>query len=125
VIALFARCVLERKAPTVFGNGEQSRDFVFVEDVVRANLLAMEQTVEAGAVINIGTGTSVTILSLYRRIAELAGFDGKPNHAPARAGDVPHSRASIERARSWLGFEPRIGLAEGLQRTLDWYRARG
>lgn len=124
VIALFARHVLERRAPTIFGDGEQSRDFVYVEDVVRANLLALEATLEAGAVINIGTGKSVTILSLYRRIAELAGFEGEPKRAPARAGDVPHSLASIERARSWLGFEPRVELTEGLRRTLDWYRAR-
>jgi nucleoside-diphosphate-sugar epimerase len=125
VIALFARRVLEGRAPTIFGDGEQSRDFVFVEDVVRANLLAMDRAVEAGAVINVGTGRSVTIRSLYQRIAELAGFDGKPESAPARAGDVPHSRASIERARSWLGFEPRVELADGLRRTLDWYRSRG
>jgi UDP-glucose 4-epimerase len=125
VIALFARRVLEHRAPTIFGDGQQSRDFVYVEDVVRANLLAMDRTLEPGAVINIGTGESVTIQSLYRRMADLAGFEGEPNHSPARAGDVPHSLASIERARSWLGFEPRVQLTEGLRRTLDWYRARG
>jgi UDP-glucose 4-epimerase len=124
VIALFARRVLEGRAPTIFGDGEQTRDFVFVEDVVRANLLAMDRTVEAGAVINIGTGKSVTIRSLYQRLAELAGFAGQPEHAPARDGDVPHSRASIERARAWLGFEPSVELREGLRRTLDWYRSR-
>jgi UDP-glucose 4-epimerase len=125
VIALFARRVLERRAPTIFGNGEQSRDFVFVEDVVRANLQAMDRTLEPGAVINVGTGQSVTILELYRRIAELAGFDVEPSHAPPRAGDVPHSLASIQRARDWLGYEPRVQLTEGLRRTLDWYRTRG
>jgi UDP-glucose 4-epimerase len=94
-------------------------------DVVRANLAAMERTLEAGAVINVGTGRRVTILSLYRILAKLGGSPAEPVHAAARAGDVPHSLASIERARSWLGFEPRVELAEGLRRTLDWYRTRG
>jgi nucleoside-diphosphate-sugar epimerase len=124
VIALFARAVLERKAPTIFGDGQQSRDFVYVADVVRANLLAMERTLEPGAVINVGTGKSVTINELYGQIAELAGFEGLPRREPARAGDVPHSLASIARARNWLGFEPRVELADGLRQTLDWYRAR-
>lgn len=124
VIALFARRVLERRAPTIFGNGEQSRDFVFVDDVVRANLQAMDRTLEPGALINVGTGESVTILELYRQIAALAGFDEEASHAPPRAGDVPHSLASIQRARDWLGYEPRVQLTEGLRRTLAWYRAR-
>jgi nucleoside-diphosphate-sugar epimerase len=124
VIALFARAVLERRVPTIFGDGEQSRDFVFVEDVVAANLLAMDRTLEPGAVLNVGTGDSVTINELYRRLASLAGFEEEPRRAPARAGDVPHSRSSIDRARAWLGFEPRIALEEGLRRTLEWYRSR-
>jgi len=124
VIALFARAVLERRTPTIFGSGEQSRDFVFVADVVRANLLAMGRELEPGAVINVGTGKSVTINELYRRLASLADFPGEPNRAPGRAGDVPDSLASISRAREWLGFEPQIELGEGLRRTLDWYRTR-
>lgn len=124
VIALFARAVLERRAPTVFGEGEQSRDFVYVADVVRANLLAMDRELEAGTVLNVGTGRRVTVNELYRRLAELAGFPGEPLRAPPRAGDVPHSQASIERARALLGFEPQVELAEGLRRTLDWYRTR-
>lgn len=125
VIALFARHLLAGRPATIFGDGEQSRDFVFVTDVVRANLLAMERSVEAGGVINVGTGKSVTIQSLYRRLARLANSALEPLRQPARAGDVPNSLASIERARSWLGFEPRVELDEGLRRTLDWYRARG
>jgi len=124
VIALFARRVLGGRAPTIFGDGEQSRDFVYVEDVVRANLLAMERTVEPAAVINVGTGKSVTIRSLWRSLAQLVNSSVEPLHEPAREGDVLHSLASIERARSWLGFEPRFGLEEGLRRTLDWYRTR-
>ena len=124
VIALFAHAVLARRAPTIFGDGAQSRDFVFVGDVVRANLLAMERSLEMGTVVNVGTGRSVTINELYTRLARLAGFAEDARRAPARAGDVPHSLASIERARELLGFEPRIELDEGLEQTLAWYRAR-
>jgi UDP-glucose 4-epimerase len=124
VIAQFLRRILAGRAPTIFGDGEQSRDFVFVADVVRANLLAMERPLEAGAVINIGTGNRVTIRSLARTLARLADSAVEPVHEPAREGDVLHSLASIERARSWLGFQPSVELEEGLRRTLDWYRAR-
>jgi len=124
VIALFARGLLGGRPVTIFGDGEETRDFVFVEDVVRANLLAMERTVETGAVINVGTGTEVSINELYGRLARLADSAAEPRHAPARKGDVLRSRASIERARKWLGFEPRVELVEGLRRTLDWYRSR-
>jgi UDP-glucose 4-epimerase len=124
VIAQFLRRILAGRAPTIYGDGEQSRDFVFVADVVRANLLAMERPLEAGAVINIGTGNRVTIRSLARTLARLADSAVEPVHEPAREGDVLHSLASIERARSWLGFQPSVELEEGLRRTLDWYRAR-
>ena len=124
VIALFARAVLTRRAPTIFGDGEQSRDFVFVDDVVQANLLAMDRTLEAGTVLNVGTGKSVTISELYARLARMAGFEDQATRGPARAGDVLHSLSSIELARALLGFEPRVGLAEGLERTLAWYRGR-
>jgi len=123
VIALFARAVLERRIPTIFGDGEQSRDFIYVADVVQANLLAMERTLEPGCVLNVGTGRSVTINELYGRMADLADFSQEAIHAPARAGDVPHSLASIERARALLGFEPNTNLGAGLARTLEWYRA--
>jgi len=124
VIALFARRLLENVPATIFGSGEQSRDFVYVEDVARANLLAMDRDVEPGAVINIGTGKSVTINELYRRLAQLTGSRLDARREPPRAGDVPHSVASIDRASAWLGFQPRVELAEGLKRTLDWYRVR-
>jgi len=122
VIALFARAVLVGRPPTIFGDGEQSRDFVFVEDVARANLLAMDASIGPQNVINIGTGAGVSINQLYRTLANLAGFDGEPRRAPARPGDVPHSRASVQRASELLGFEPRVGLEQGLRSTLSWYR---
>jgi UDP-glucose 4-epimerase len=81
VIALFAHAVLARRAPTIFGDGEQSRDFVFVGDVVQANLLAMDRALETGVVLNVGTGRRVTINELYRKLAGLAGFQDEPRRA--------------------------------------------
>ena len=124
VIALFARAVLERTPPTIFGDGEQTRDFVYVADVARANALAMERDLDSGSIINVGTGVPVSINELYRRMAELAGFSAPARHEAARAGDVRHSCASMSRARAWLGFHPRFELREGLASTLAWYRDR-
>jgi UDP-glucose 4-epimerase len=123
VIALFARSLLQGKTPTIFGDGEQSRDFVHVRDVVRANLAAMDRQLEPGTVINVGTEQRVTINELYRLIAGLAGFRGEPRHEPPRAGDVPHSQSSIARARALLGFEPQVRLQDGLAETVAWYRS--
>jgi nucleoside-diphosphate-sugar epimerase len=125
VIAIFARRLLAREPVTIHGDGNQTRDFVFVEDVVHANLLAMERA-RAGtaAVYNVGTGESVSVRELARELAYLAGATAEPRFAPARAGDVRHSRASIERIHSELGFEPRVPRSDGLARTLAWYRER-
>jgi UDP-glucose 4-epimerase len=122
VIALFARAVLAGTAPTIYGDGEQTRDFVFVTDVVQANLLAMQAELDPGSVVNVGTGNPITINELFQRLAELAGYRGAPRHAARREGEVLHSRASLTRAKSWLGFEPRVDLRAGLAATLTWYR---
>jgi nucleoside-diphosphate-sugar epimerase len=124
VIALFARALLAGRAPTLFGSGDQTRDFVYVQDVVQANLLAMDRRLAPGVVINVGTGKRVSIRELYTLLARLVGFSGVPARVPERPGDVPHSVASIERARGLLGFEPAWELEEGLARTLAWYRSR-
>lgn len=124
VIAIFARHILENRAPKIFGDGEQTRDLTYVDNVVAANLAAMERNLAPGAVINIGAGARVSIRELFDEMGRLLGSPLRPEHAPARAGDVMHSLASIERARDWLGYEPKIGWREGLARTLAWYRER-
>ena len=124
VIALFARALIEGRPATIHGDGEQTRDFTYVENVVHANLLALEKDLEPGAVINVGGGDRISILALYRALADLAGSRVEPVHAPLRPGDVRDSLASLERARTWLGYEPRIGWREGLAATLDWYKSR-
>lgn len=125
VIALFARALLEGRAATIFGDGSQTRDFTYVENVVEANLLAMSVSLEEpGAVVNVGAGERISINDLYDAMAEELGSGVRPNHLPARAGDVRDSLASLEKAQRLLGYKPRIHWREGLRRTVAWYRDR-
>jgi len=123
VIALFARALLEGRAPTIHGDGEQTRDFTYVENVVAANLATLERELEPGVVINVGAGERISIRTLFDAMAQILGRQLPPRHVPPRQGDVRHSLASLERARALLGYEPRIGWREGLERTLAWYGA--
>ncbi|MEE8467382.1 MAG: SDR family oxidoreductase [Planctomycetota bacterium] len=123
VIALFARTLLEGRSPTIFGDGEQTRDFTYVEDVVLANLAALDADLdEPGAVINVGSGERTSLNDLYRTMAELLHADVEPEYAPQRPGDVRHSLACTERAEQLLGHRPSVDWRTGLERTLDWYR---
>jgi len=122
VIALFARGLLDGRRPTIHGDGEQTRDFTFVENVVSANLLALEKDVEPGSVINVGAGERLSINALYRAMEEIAGVTLPPIHGPTRPGDVRDSLASLDRARHLLGYEPSAGWRAGLVRTMAWYR---
>ncbi len=125
VIPIFIRRLLDGNAAIIYGDGGQTRDFVYVENVVRANLLAVERDAAAGGVFNIGCGESITVNDLYRRIAELVGSDLEPVHAPERDGEVRYSLASIERAREKLGFEVQVDYRDGLEKTCAWYREQG
>ncbi len=124
VIAIFTRALLEGRRPTIFGDGGHSRDLTYIDNVVAANLAAMQRDLEPGTVVNIGAGARVTILELYRAIAEMIGSDLEPIFAPPRAGDVRDSLAAIDRARALLGYTPTVDWREGLARTVAWYRAR-
>lgn len=124
VIAIFARALLEGRAPTIFGDGEQTRDLTYVDNVVRANLLALSSDLPPGTVVNVGGGESITINELYAAMAALLGSKTKAQHKPPREGDVLHSLASIERAREMLGYRPEVAWREGLARTVAWYRSR-
>lgn len=118
VIALFIEAMAAGKQPTIFGDGLQSRDFVYVADVVAALTQAAEAKAAPGNVYNIGTGSSSTILDLVAALNGILGTQIKPIHAPPRAGDVRHSRADISRPCRDLGFQPQISFQEGLQRTI-------
>jgi len=125
VIAIFARTLLEGRPVTIFGDGEQTRDFTFVDNVVAANLAAMDAVgTEPGEVLNVGVGERVSLNQLYDVMAQLAGTSARPSYREARAGDVRHSLASLERIRKRLGYEPSVGFQEGIRQTFEWYRAR-
>ncbi|MEZ6015435.1 MAG: NAD-dependent epimerase/dehydratase family protein [Planctomycetota bacterium] len=123
VIAIFARALLEGRVPTIFGDGGQTRDFTYVDNVVAANLAAMDRDVPSGTVVNVGTGDRISLLELFRAMAETLGVSVEPKFAAERAGDVRHSLASLERLRAALGELPIVPWREGLARTLAWYRA--
>lgn len=122
VISRFISALLGGEQPVVYGDGEQSRDFTYIDNVVDANLKAAESAKGIGQVINVANGERITLNQL---LAELKGLTGKSNvvadYREPRAGDVKHSLADISRARSLLGFEPRVDLRTGLRLTIDWW----
>ena len=123
VIAIFARALLEGRAPTIHGDGEQTRDFTFVDNVVQANLSAMDTPPAGqGVIINVGGGERISLNQLHQAMAQGLGVEIEPQYGEARRGDVRHSLADLSRARDLLGYVPRVGWREGLQRTLEWYR---
>jgi UDP-glucose 4-epimerase len=121
VIPKFVISALEGSTPVIFGDGEQTRDFTYVDNVVQANLLAMNAPDAAGKVFNVAFGESVTLNRLVELVGELTGRELTVKHAPGRPGDVRHSRADITRARTELGYDPEIDFAEGLRRTVAWH----
>ncbi|MDR3717704.1 MAG: SDR family oxidoreductase [Bryobacteraceae bacterium] len=125
VLSIFMTCVLEGRAPTIFGDGEQSRDFTYVEDV--AGLLIKASTAPAAIVsgnsYNAGNGGRFTLNETWRELCAIEGVKIEPEHGPDRAGDVKHSQADTTAACRDLGHEPRFTFAEGLRKTLEWYRA--
>ncbi len=122
VIPIFITRLLRDEAPLIHGDGGQSRDFTYIDNVVHANLLAGEAADPGGATVNVACGDRFTLLELYAEIARLLESAIEPVHGPARAGDVRHSQAAIDRARDLIGFRPVVGFTEGLRLTVDWYR---
>lgn len=122
VIPAFVAAMLRKESPTIYGDGEQSRDFCFVENVVYANLLAGKADKPlSGQVVNIACGQATTLNELFRLLQGHLQSDIKPKYVPARAGDVKHSLADISAAQNLLNYRPRIYFAEGLSRTVAWY----
>lgn len=125
VVPIFITRILERKRAVIYGDGGQTRDFTYLDNAVRANLLAIENDRAAGGTYNIGCGESFTLSDLHARIALALGSDSQPEFLGARDGDVRHSCASIDRAREVLGYEPVVGFEEGLRRTIAWFQRAG
>ena len=125
VISLFTTALLRGRTPVIYGNGRQSRDFTYVENVVRGNLLALRAKGVRGQAVNLATGHRVTLLDLLRELGRITGRPTRAEHRPARAGDVRHSLADIGLARRLLGYRPVVSFEQGLRRTVEWYRSSG
>jgi UDP-glucose 4-epimerase len=125
VLAKFITQMLAGEAPTILGDGSQSRDFTYIENVVKANLLACKASANdvAGEVFNVATGTRIDLNETFRVLKKLTGFSGEVKYGPERSGDVKHSLADLTRAEKYLGYKPQVNFEEGLKRTVDWYRS--
>jgi len=121
-IPAFVTAILRDEPPTIYGDGEQTRDFTYVDNVVQANLLAARARETHGEVVNIACGEAVTVNAIIDMINRLLGKNVKPIYAPARAGDVKHSLADITAAKKLIGFKPVMLFREGLEKSIDWYR---
>jgi len=121
VISIFMSKAIAGEVPVIYGDGRQTRDFVYVGDVVQANLLAAVSPNAAGRVFNVGTSHSVEINSLWQMVSTLAQHHTKPQYEDPRPGDILHSLAGVQRAKESLGFVPSIPFEEGLQKTFHWY----
>ena len=122
VISLFATALLENRAPTIYGDGEQSRDFTYVANVVDGVLRAAEAPGASGKVINVATGTSISLNALFEAMRRLIGANVKPEYGEPRAGDVRDSLADLRLAKDILGYKPIVPFEEGLRLTVEWYR---
>ncbi|HKV38772.1 MAG TPA: SDR family oxidoreductase [Blastocatellia bacterium] len=123
VVPKFVTSLLQGRAPVIYGDGLQSRDFTYIDNVVEANLLASEASAASGHYVNIACGGRYNLLELLGTIKEITGSQLDPVHEPSRAGDVRDSQASIEAARAILGYKVIVDFREGVRRTVDWYRA--
>lgn len=123
VLSRFINALLRGQAPTVFGDGEQSRDFTFVEDAARATLLASTAPGVSGKVFNVATGRRHTLNQTLAILRRIVGSNVEPLYAAPRPGDILHSQADLTLARQFLAYEPKVSFEDGLARTVEWYRA--
>jgi UDP-glucose 4-epimerase len=124
VLAIFCRQMLAGEQPIIFGDGEQSRDFTYIDDIVEANLLAAAAPAQkvSGQMMNLATGKRITLNETFTILSELTGYKGSPAYAPPRMGDIRDSLADIRQAEELLGYKPVVDIREGLRRTVGWYR---
>jgi UDP-glucose 4-epimerase len=126
VLAKFITLMLRGEQPAIFGDGEQSRDFTYIDNAVEANLLACNAPAAqaAGKVFNVATGRRVTLNETFKLLQGLTSYTGQPKYGPERGGDIKHSLADISKAEAGLGYKPKVDFEEGLRRTVDWYRGK-
>jgi len=126
VLAKFITQMLRGEQPTIHGDGEQSRDFTYIDNAVDANLLACTAPAQkaAGQMFNVATGRRVTLNETFNLLQGLTSYKGQPKYGPERGGDIKHSLADISKAEAALGYKPKVDFEEGLLRTVDWYRGK-
>jgi nucleoside-diphosphate-sugar epimerase len=122
VISVFATALLENRPPTIYGDGEQTRDFTYVDNVVDGVLRACDAPNAAGQIINVATGGRISLNELFREMRGIIGATVQPVYGEPRPGDVKDSQADIRKAKALLGYEPKVTFEEGLRRTIEWYR---
>ncbi len=127
VLAKFITQMLAGQQPTIFGDGEQSRDFTYIDNAVEANLLACKAPAEqaAGKVFNVATGRQVTLNETFKLLQGLTSYSGSAIYGAERGGDIKHSLADISSAEQHLGYKPKVSFEDGLRKTVDWYRSQG
>ena len=125
VVPRFITAMLRGEPPTVYGDGEQTRDFTYIADVVHANMLALEAEDAPGEVLNVARHRPHSVNELVATLNQLLDANIEAQHTDPRSGDILHSMADIERARTKLGYSPQVSFAEGLSRTIEWFRANG
>ena len=126
VLAKFITSMLRGDQPAIFGDGEQSRDFTYIDNAVEANLLACQAPAAqaAGQVFNVATGTRFTLNQTFKLLQGMTPYTGQPKYGPERGGDIKHSLADISKAGSALGYKPKVNFEDGLRRTVEWYRTK-
>ncbi len=126
VLAKFITLMLRGEQPAIFGDGEQSRDFTYIDNAVEANLLACQAPAAqvAGQIFNVATGRRCTLNETFKLLQGLTSYRGKPKYEPERGGDIKHSLADISKAEAGLGYKPKVDFEEGLRRTVEWYRGK-
>jgi UDP-glucose 4-epimerase len=126
VLAKFITAMLRGEQPTIFGDGEQSRDFTYIDNAVEANLLACTAPAgkAAGQVFNTATGRRITLNETFKALQRLTSYSGQPKYDAERGGDIKHSLADISKAEAGLGYKPKVDFEEGLRRTVEWYQGK-
>jgi nucleoside-diphosphate-sugar epimerase len=126
VLAKFITLMLRNQQPAVYGDGEQSRDFTYIDNAVEANLLACKAPAAqaAGQVFNVATGRRISLNETFKLLQGLTSYSGQPKYEAERGGDIKHSLADISKAETALGYKPKVDFEEGLRRTVEWYRSR-
>jgi UDP-glucose 4-epimerase len=123
VISVFATALLDNRSPNIYGDGGQTRDFTYVANVVDGVLRACEAPKASGEVINVATGGRISLNDLFKEMKRITGASVEPTYLEPRAGDVRDSQADIQKAKRLLGYQPTVSFADGLERTIEWYRA--